>query len=142
MRSAHPEVDVWAAGGIISRESKHGPKVLLVHRPRYDDWSFPKGKLEPGESLKAAARREVREETGFKCRLRSRLPEILYRDSKNRVKCVVYWLMSIESGSFEVNSEVDEIRWLTPKRALKLLDYERDVDLLRTAVARHPTMAE
>jgi len=114
----------------------------LIHRPRYDDWSFPKGKLEPGESLKTAARREVREETGFECRLGSRLPELLYLDAKRRSKCVVYWLMSIESGSFEINSEVDQIRWATPKRAAKLLDYQRDADLLRKAVDHNPTMSE
>jgi len=138
----HPEASVWAAGGIIGRRSKHGPKVLLIHRPRYDDWSFPKGKLDSGESLQETALREVLEETGLVCRLGSRLPEVIYRDGKGRAKCVVYWLMTVESGLFEINDEVDEIRWLSPKQAAKLLDYPRDGDLLRLALDHHPTMAE
>jgi len=136
----HPEVSIWAAGGIVSRGSKHGPKVLLIHRPRYDDWSFPKGKLDAGEALVTAALRETREETGFACRVGARLPEVVYCDAKGRTKCVVYWLMNPKSGSFEINDEVDEIRWLSPKRAIKLLDYRRDGDLLRLAVDHHPTM--
>jgi len=138
----HPEAAVWAAGGIIARQSKHGPKVLLIHRPRYGDWSFPKGKLDSGERLEEAALREVLEETGLVCRLGPRLPEVIYRDGKGREKCVVYWLMTVKSGSFEINDEVDETKWLTPKRASTMLSYQRDGDLLRLAVEHHPTMAE
>ncbi len=113
------------------RESKSGAKVLIVHRPRYDDWSLPKGKLEKGESLSSAAHREVLEETGYSCELGDRLPIMIYRDGKNRSKAVVYWIMKVRSGSFRANKEVDEARWVRRKRALRMLDYERDADLLR-----------
>ncbi len=131
LRIDHPEVEVWAAGGVVTRQSKSGLKILIIHRPRYDDWSLPKGKLEKGESLSSTALREVLEETGRSCELGKRLPLMIYQDGKNRSKAVVYWLMTVRSGSFRTNSEVDEAKWVKPKRALRVLDYERDADLLR-----------
>ncbi len=118
---------VRAAGGVVVRP---GPEVLLVHRPKYDDWTFPKGKLDPGETEKACAVREVEEETGLRCRVEAALPSTRYRDSRGRRKVVLWWRMSVAGGEFEPNREVDEIRWLSPEEAAALLSYERDLPLL------------
>lgn len=135
-RSAWPADDqpdwpadlVRAAGGVIRRGAVPGgdSEILLVHRPRYDDWTIPKGKLEPGEAWEAAALREVAEETGMRCRLVEALAEVRYRDHKARPKLVRYWLMEAVGGEFEANDEVDEIRWLAPAAAAPLLTYEHD----------------
>lgn len=123
----NPDPEVRAAGGIVVRPTKKGPKVLLVHRPRYDDWSFPKGKLDPGESFKQAALREVKEETGFVCELhRPRLPKLTYIDGSGLNKEVRYWLMTILSGSFVPNDEVDLITWVRLRSAEHRLTYARD----------------
>lgn len=127
----HPEPQVRAAGGIIVRPAKKGPKVLLVHRQRYDDWSFPKGKLDPGESFKQAALREVKEETGLVCELhRPRLPKLTYVDGDGLNKEVRYWLMTVLSGSFVPNDEVDLIAWVRLRHAEHRLTYARDRQLL------------
>ena len=117
---------VEAAGGVVVRDGQ----VLLVHRPRYDDWTLPKGKLDRGESFEDAALREVREETGFSCVLGRELPSSEYRDNKERPKLVRYWLMEVEGGAFEPNEEVDELRWLEPGEAVEALTYERDREVL------------
>jgi 8-oxo-dGTP pyrophosphatase MutT (NUDIX family) len=120
---------VEAAGGVVVRDGR----VLLVHRPRYDDWSFPKGKLEPGESFEEAALREVEEETGLRCRLVRELPSVEY-PVKDRPKLVRYWLMEVEEDpGFVPNDEVDEVRWQSPSEALPLLSYDRDRELLAAA---------
>jgi len=118
---------VRAAGGVVVRP---GPEVLVVHRPKYDDWTFPKGKAEPDETDEECALREVEEETGFLCRLEEELPPTRYRDSRGRPKVVRWWRMSVDRGEFEPNREVDEIRWLRPDAAAALLSYERDLPLL------------
>lgn len=115
-----------AAGGVVAREVDGKLEVAVVHRPRYDDWSLPKGKLEPGESFKRGALREVEEETGLVCELGRELSSTTYRDRKGRRKLVRYWQMRPRKGEFEVNDEVDELRWVTPKKAAALLDYEHD----------------
>ena len=94
--------------------------MLLVHRPRYDDWTFPKGKLELGETHEGAAVREVEEETGFRCELGRELPSTSYRDSKARPKLVRYWAMRPVGGEFQPHHEVDEIRWLPVEAAAEL----------------------
>jgi 8-oxo-dGTP pyrophosphatase MutT (NUDIX family) len=120
-------VVIEAAGGAIWRTTGKGAtKVLLVHRDRYDDWTLPKGKLEPGETHHQAALREVEEETGFVCSTGAELPEVRYRDRKDRAKRVRYWAMEIERGDFEPNDEVDEIRWLLLEDATALLTYAHD----------------
>ena len=118
---------VRAAGGVVVRD---GSEVLVVHRPKYDDWTFPKGKAELGESDEECALREVEEETGFRCRLEDELPSTRYRDSRGRRKVVRWWRMTIEAGAFEPNREVDEVRWLPPVDAGALLTYERDLPVL------------
>jgi 8-oxo-dGTP pyrophosphatase MutT (NUDIX family) len=123
--------EVKASGGVVSRPSEHGVEVALVHRPRYDDWSFPKGKLDPGERWEDAALREVQEEIGLRCRLGSELPPTFYRDNKGRAKVVRYWMMEPLDGEFVPSDEVDEVRWLAPADADALLSYEHDRELLR-----------
>jgi 8-oxo-dGTP diphosphatase len=120
--------EVHAAGGVvIDRDGQ----VVLVHRPRYDDWAFPKGKLDPGESFEDAALREVEEETGLRCRLVRELPSSEYHDNKGRSKVVRYWLMEVEDEvGFVPNDEVDELRRLPLDDALAVLTYDRDHDVL------------
>ena len=127
---AHPDVVVWAAGGIVMRDNGGELEVLVVHRPHRSDWSFPKGKMDDGETLAQTATREVQEETGFRCRLLERLPVVRYTDGKDREKLVVYWTMEIVHGAFEVNDEVDTFGWFTLPAASRVLTYERDVELL------------
>jgi 8-oxo-dGTP diphosphatase len=117
---------VDAAGGVVERDGR----VLLVHRPRYDDWTFPKGKLDPGESFEDAALREVEEETGVRCTLGRELPATRY-EVNGRPKLVRYWLMAPETElDFAPNDETDDLRWVTPDEARGLLTYDRDRDVL------------
>jgi 8-oxo-dGTP diphosphatase len=118
---------VRAAGGIVFRRAVPGTlEVLLVHRPRYDDWTFPKGKARPGESDEDCALREVEEETGLVCALGHELTTTSYVDSKGRPKTVHYWAMNPLQGTFIPHDEVDEIRWLDPDVARRHLTYDRD----------------
>ena len=122
--------EVKAAGGVVWRGAGDGVEIVVVHRPRYDDWSLPKGKLDKGESWEQAALREVEEEIGFRCRLGRELPQTEYTDQKGRSKVVRYWLMEPEEGEFVPNEEVDELRWLIPSAAAELLTYPRDRELV------------
>src|SRR4051795_11547644 len=99
------EHEVLAAGGVLVRDGR----VAVVHRPKYDDWSLPKGKLDPGEGFEEAALREVEEETGMRCELGAFLDEVEYRDHKDREKLVRYWAMEAGDADFEPNDEVDEL---------------------------------
>jgi 8-oxo-dGTP diphosphatase len=125
------EPEVRAAGGLVERAAPDGTvHVLVVHRPRYDDWSFPKGKLDPGEGFLDAAVREVREETGLEVEVGDELASVRYRDHKGRPKLVRYWRMRAVGGTFEPNDEVDEVRWLPADEAQALLTYPHDRALL------------
>ena len=117
---------VEAAGGVVVQDGR----VAVVHRPRYDDWTLPKGKLDPGETFEQAALREVLEETGLECRIVEELDSTSYTDSKGRPKVVRYFRMEVEGGAFTVNDEVDELRWLSPDEARAALTYDRDRDLI------------
>lgn len=122
---------VQAAGGVIWRRSPSGAlEVLLVHRPRYDDWTVPKGKLEAHEQHAAAALREVEEETGLRCTLGPELASTSYRDRRGRPKEVRYWAMRPAGGMFTPTDEVDEVRWVGVDAARSLLSYERDRPVL------------
>ena len=104
--------------------------MAVVHRPKYDDWTFPKGKLDPGESFEQAALREVKEETGFDCELGDELAATTYHDRHGRPKIVRWWAMTPVGGEFEPNDEVDELRWVVPDEARAMLTYPRDRDLV------------
>jgi 8-oxo-dGTP diphosphatase len=119
---------VRAAGGIVTRNG--ASEVLVVHRERYDDWSFPKGKRELGESDEECALREVEEETGLRCALAAELPSTSYTDGHGRPKRVRYWLMEPVGGELAYHHEVDAARWVSVDEARDLLTYQRDVALL------------
>jgi 8-oxo-dGTP diphosphatase len=122
---------VRAAGGIVVRDRGDGVvEVLLVHRPAYDDWSFPKGKCEDGESEEDAAVREVEEETGLRCRLERELATTRYRDARGRPKTVRYWVMAPLGGQLAAMNEVDDATFVTVDEALALLTYPRDRELV------------
>jgi 8-oxo-(d)GTP phosphatase len=120
---------VRAAGAVLV----DGDRIALVHRPRYDDWTLPKGKHEPGEDDVAAALREVQEETGFRGCIERDLGVVRYTVEKRGVvlpKVVRYYVMQAAAGAFTPNDEVDELRWVTREQAAQLLTYERDREVL------------
>jgi 8-oxo-(d)GTP phosphatase len=132
---------VRAAGGVVWRRRPAGLlEVLLVHRPAYDDWAFPKGKLESGESEPQAAIREVAEETGLRCLLGQELGQTAYADSRGRDKTVRYWAMGPPDRDPAPAHEVDDARWVELADAKSRLSYQRDLallDALAVAVERH-----
>jgi 8-oxo-dGTP pyrophosphatase MutT (NUDIX family) len=141
-RAAAVEVDdrpaelILAAGGLVVRRS--GPErieIAIVHRPIREDWSYPKGKVEPKETLTECALREVCEETGLTCRIVSFVGTTEYRDRKDRRKIAAYWVMTPESGAFRSSEEVDEMRWVEIGEAAEVLTYERDRELLASLQA-------
>lgn len=129
LTEVHPDIEVWAAGGVVIRDAAGELEVLLVHRPESADWSFPKGKMDEGETLGRTAEREVEEETGYRCARLQRLPEVCYV-AKGKRKLVVYWTMAILDGTFEPNDEVDALGWFGLTAAARVLTYERDIELL------------
>jgi 8-oxo-dGTP diphosphatase len=145
---------VRAAGGVVWRRVPAGVEVVLVHRPAYDDWAIPKGKLEPGETDEEAAQREVREETGLSCRLGAELPSTTYADAQGRPKIVRYWSMTVIPGTGtggvgppgggpgagtgdaplapepKARKEIDDLCWELLPEARARLTYARDVVVL------------
>jgi 8-oxo-dGTP diphosphatase len=126
---------IRAAGGVVSRSGTSGLEVLLVHRPKYDDWSLPKGKANVRESDEACALREVEEETGLRCELGPELATTHYVDAQGRPKRVRYWLMTPVAGDLEFRHEVDDARWLSLEEATEVLTYRRDLPVLRSVSA-------
>ncbi len=128
---------VRAAGAVLWRPAGTGRagriEIALVHRPRYDDWSHPKGKLGPGESHAEAALREVREETGMECVLGAELPGTGYRVG-GRAKRVRYWTAEAVAGAFARNDEVDRLVWFAPGAARAALTHDRDRPLVDAAL--------
>ncbi len=129
-----PKEVVRAAGGVIVQISRHEVRLVVVHRPQYDDWTLPKGKCDPGEAWEDCALREVREETGLDCALLGPVGATEYIDRKGRPKQVRWWLMRPEAGELRGQSEVDDARWMTPADAMRILTYERDRHLLEPLV--------
>ena len=125
---------IQAAGGLVWRHSAGGPEVVLIHRPRYDDWSFPKGKMEAGETWTETALREVEEETGIHVVLDDFAGSFSYL-VRQQVKVVLFWNMQIhKESSFVANDEVDQLKWLPVGQAIALLKYGFEQDLLRAVV--------
>lgn len=131
---------IQAAGVVLLREGTTGPLVCVLHRPRQDDWSLPKGKLDPGETTIEAARRETIEETGSDVVLGSPLATQRY-EVESRPKTVHYWVGRERPGGpgFTPNKEIDEVRWLPPELAIAMLSYPRDGDLVREALVQPVT---
>lgn len=138
--SANPVV--WAAGAVLWRNSGDltgdpaTTEVAIVHRPRYDDWSLPKGKVDPHETEPVTAVREVHEETGYTARLGRRLGSVTY-DLPQGTKRVWYWAARATAGDFSPNSEVDKLIWLPVEAAVDQLQYQHDRKVLRR-FAKHP----
>lgn len=123
---------VRAAGAVLWRAVPDAdePEIAVIHRPRYDDWSLPKGKVDPGETEPVTAVREIAEETGYHARLGRRLASVSY-PVDDGVKKVRYWAAQAVSGDFVVNDEVDELKWLPVRQAMKQLGYAQDRKVLR-----------
>ncbi|MGH2631602.1 MAG: NUDIX hydrolase [Actinomycetota bacterium] len=125
--------EVRAGGGVLRRRGPLGPVFAIVHRPRYDDWTFPKGKAEGDETAQENASREVLEETGSRCELGPELSTVRYTDHQGRPKTVRYWLMYPTGGTFVPGSEVDRLRWVSAQDARSMLTYEHDRSVLGAA---------
>lgn len=122
---------IKAAGGVVCRSNGSGKtQVVVVHRPAYDDWTLPKGKIDPEETPEECALREVKEETGYKCELVRPLGCTAYVDRRGRNKVACYWVMHVISGRFRPGGEVDRMHWLSLSDAVKRLTYIRDKTLL------------
>jgi 8-oxo-(d)GTP phosphatase len=132
--------DVTAAGAVVVRKD-NGGEVLLVHRPKYDDWSWPKGKQEPGEHITTTAVREVLEETGVEIRLDRPLPRQVYLISGGRAKTVLYWVGRVvgdpDVSGYPVNSEIDQVAWFGFDKARAMLSYADDIELLDEVEGKH-----
>ena len=119
---------IEAAGGVVWRTTRKGQlEIVVVHRPRRDDWSLPKGKIHRRESALECALREVHEETGLRCTVGDELSETLYEDRRGRPKRVRYWAMQADTGEFRPNREVDKLRWIRFDRIVETLTYPHDV---------------
>jgi 8-oxo-dGTP diphosphatase len=132
-------MEVYAAGAVCWREEKRGLLVAVVHRVRYHDWTFPKGKVDPGETLAEAAVREIKEETGLKIKLGVPLETMTYSLDKTKSKVVHYWAArvsdkAVAGSKFKPNDEISEVVWLTAEQAFAKLSYQHDRDLLQGVI--------
>jgi len=129
---------IRAAGGVVVRQRPDGAlEVAVVHRPAYDDWTLPKGKLQAGEREEHTALREVEEETGMRCRLERALGSTKYKDHRGRQKIVHYWVMRALDGHFKATKEVDQLRWVPVAEASDILTYHHDRTLLLEGLEGH-----
>jgi 8-oxo-dGTP diphosphatase len=129
---------ITAAGGIVFAEFEREIRVLVIHRPRYDDWSFPKGKHDEGESDDAAALREIWEETNVTGRIVARLADVVYMTPNDNPKRVSYFgVRAVHTPEFTPNSEVDRLEWLSQREAQQILTYEHDRELLKSVSIKH-----
>ena len=119
--------EVRAAGAVLENDAG---EVAVIYRPKYDDWTLPKGKLEPGETEEEAAVREVEEETGYIGALGDELGSVSYTDRHGRPKVVHYWRMKVTGGEFQPNREVSELLWLPAHQAAERLSFDRDREIL------------
>lgn len=119
--------EVRAAGAVLENDAG---EVAVIYRPKYDDWTLPKGKLEPGETEEEAAVREVEEETGYIGELGDELGSVSYTDRHGRPKVVHYWRMKVTGGEFQPNREVSELLWLPAQQAAERLSFDRDREIL------------
>ncbi len=129
-----PKESIWAGGCVVARMGDKGkPEYLMVHRPRYDDWSLPKGKLDKKETFFEGAIREVREETGILGKNAKPIGSVGYLTKAGNAKVVRWWLTEIDKGKFKPNREVDKIKWATHKKATRMLAYRNDREVLDRA---------
>ncbi len=126
MEAAGEDGVIRACGGVIARDGR----VVVVHRPKYDDWSLPKGKAHGDEGDEECALREIEEETGLRVSLGEELATTTHLDAQGRPKRIRWWRMTPLSGDFTPSDEIDELRWLTPDEARELLTYPRDIELV------------
>lgn len=125
----------FAAGGLVWRDTPGGFEFVVVYRPRYDDWSLPKGKQEPGEDPLDTALREVREETGLRCAPGRELITVRYDTPRGRTKTVRWWEMTVlEDLGHEPDDEVDRRRWVDETRFLGLDPYRSDLAVVHSFV--------
>lgn len=129
---------IGAGAGAGANVELSAVQILVVHRPRYDDWTLPKGKCDPGESYRDCALREVEEETGFVCELGDELPDVRYVDHKGRTKRVRYWVMQVNGGEFAANDEVDDVEWLPAADVAQRLSYRHDIPVVEAFLAKLP----
>ena len=138
---------IRAAGGLVWREKDNRREILVIHRSRYDDWTLPKGKLKDDERWEEAAVREVTEETGYKVEIVSFADSLFYYVSK-RPKLVLFWNMKVKGRIFNSKittdspDEGDQVRWLTPKKALGRITYESEKALLLNEFKRKPNLSK
>lgn len=124
---------IQAAGGLLWRKSDAGKQIALIHRPRYNDWALPKGKLEKGEEWETAALREIEEETGCKAQLGSFAGAVSYQVG-DRPKVVLFWnMVPIGDCKFVPSEEVDQLIWVSVEKALEILQYPSDKNILRSS---------
>ncbi|MDQ3782321.1 MAG: NUDIX hydrolase [Actinomycetota bacterium] len=133
--ATRPLAPARAAGAVAHRHTKKGIRILLVHRPRYGDWTLPKGHLEGQESYQEAARRELVEEAGVQGELGRLVGSIGYR-VRRKPKVVRYWLVEAGSIRFRPNAEVDEVLWASPGMAMERASYDNDRVVIAAAMDR------